>query len=148
MTDSHYAVFAPRRTRVIAIVTAAAFAVLMAVLTFTVPGVRAVDAVGFALLALLMAWFMWRQARVRAVPSPDGLVVVNLFITTRLEWAQIVSVRFGDRPWPQLDLSDGDTLAVMGIQRSDGRFARDEAVRLAGLVEEHSGTEPTRDRFS
>jgi hypothetical protein len=48
MTPSHYAVFAPRRTRVIAIVTAVAFAVLMAVLTFTVPGVRAVDAVGCA----------------------------------------------------------------------------------------------------
>jgi hypothetical protein len=34
----------------------------------------------------------------------------------------------------QLDLDDGDTLAVMGVQRSDGERARQEARRLATLV--------------
>jgi hypothetical protein len=92
-------------------------------------------------VGLLLVWFCWRQASVAAIPSQDGLVVRNLMVTTRLEWAQIVSVRFGGgRPWVQLDLDDGDTLAVMGIQRADGERAIAEARRLATLVAEHTAT--------
>jgi hypothetical protein len=41
----------------------------------------------------------------------------------------------------QLDLADGDTLAVMGIQRADGAFAESEARRLATLVALHTTTQ-------
>ena len=34
-----------------------------------------------------------------------------------------------------LDLDDGDTLAVMAIQRADAEFGRAEAGRLAALVQ-------------
>jgi hypothetical protein len=75
------------------------------------------------------------------VPDEDGLTVRNLMITTRLTWAEIVSVRFGaGRPWVQLDLADGDTLAVMGIQSADGARAEAEARRLATLVARHTTT--------
>ncbi len=132
-----YAVFAPRRARVVAVVVAVLFMLMMILLGLLVPGAGLFDLVAFIACGVLVAWLLYRLAGVYAKPSPSGLVVRNLFITTRLEWAQIVSVRFGDRPWPQLDLSDGDTLAVMGIQRADGDFGRQEAVRLADLVEEH-----------
>ncbi|MBO3102692.1 PH domain-containing protein [Cellulomonas sp. zg-ZUI168] len=102
------------------------------------------DKVGFALVGALIAGFLWRQASVTALVRDDGLTVRNLLFTRRLEWAEIVSVRFGSgRPWVQLDLSDGDTLAVMGIQRADGEFADAEARRLATLVAMHTTT--TRD---
>ena len=54
-------------------------------------------------------------------------------------------MRFGSgRPWVQLDLADGDTLAVMGIQRADGACADAEARRLATLVAQHTA-DPQRD---
>ncbi len=80
----------------------------------------------------------------RADPSPNGLVVRNVVRREELSWAQIVAVRFGDaEPWVTLDLSDGDTVAVMAIQRADGARAMAEARRLAGLVEQNSRTDAT-----
>lgn len=142
MDEALYAPFAPRRARRVALgfacaVTAAAVAIsVLAPADFSLG-----DRVGFLVIGGMIVWFLLRQAGVRAVPSVDGLVVRNLVLGRRLEWAQIVSVRFGDRPWVQLDLDDGDTLAVMGIQRSDGARAVAESRRLATLVERHSGTD-------
>ena len=70
------------------------------------------------------------------MPDGAGLTVRNLLLTRRVEWAEIVSVRFGQgRPWVSLDLADGTTLAVMAIQAADGARAAREARRLATLVE-------------
>ncbi|MBD7916879.1 PH domain-containing protein [Cellulomonas sp. Sa3CUA2] len=105
------------------------------------PGLATLDQAGFVLFSLLIAWFCWRQASVSAVPDDTGLRVRNLLITTHVPWAQIVSVRFGQgRPWVQLDLADGDTLAVMGVQRADGQRADQEARRLATLVARRTAT--------
>jgi hypothetical protein len=88
-----------------------------------------------------IAWFCWREASVRADVDEQGIVVRNLMLTRRLDWPEIVSVRFGSgRPWVQLDLADGDVLAVMGVQQADGDLARAEAGRLAALVAIHSRT--------
>jgi hypothetical protein len=100
------------------------------------------DQVGFVAFGALVAWFCWREASVSAKPDDEGLTVRNLVVTTRLQWAEVVAVRFGDgNAWVQLDIANGDTLAVMGIQRADKDFAQDEARRLATLVAEHSRTE-------
>lgn len=99
------------------------------------------DIAGVAVFTALLIWFCYRQATVRAVPSSDGLVVRNLFITTRLTWPQIIAVHLGDRPWAQLDLADGETLPVMGIQSADGAYARQQARRLATLVAAHEPRE-------
>lgn len=99
------------------------------------------DRLLFVLLAAALAWFLWRLGSVRAQPSEAGLHVRNLLLSHDLRWAQIVSVRFGGgNPWVLLDLDDGQTLPVMGIQRSDGERAVAEARRLATLVEYHSRT--------
>ncbi|WP_130013839.1 PH domain-containing protein [Serinicoccus sediminis] len=87
---------------------------------------------------LAMGAFLWRYALIRAVPSPSGLLVVNLVQRHQLDWAQVVNVGFsGGSPWVVLELDDTDELAVMAIQRADGARARREAARLAALVEHH-----------
>lgn len=142
-SDALHAEFRPRRARRIAYPLAVAVLVTM-VLTATVVPARlgVADRVGFVLVGLAIAWFLHRQASVLAKPSEDGLAVRNLFLGRTLEWAEIVDVRFGGgRPWVQLDLSDGETLAVMAVQRADGERAESEASRLATLVALHSQTE-------
>lgn len=138
--------FRPRAARLVCLLLAALSLAMMVGLAAGLPaltGVRlgAGDRIGFVGLGAVMAWFLLLEAGVRAVPGPDGLVVRNLVRTRRLAWAEIVSVRFGpDRPWVLLDLADGDTLAVMAVQRADGDRARADARRLATLVALHSGT--------
>jgi hypothetical protein len=91
--------------------------------------VVAVGVLGLGLLTLL--------SRPKAVADADGLTVVNLTVTRRLAWAEVLAVRLrsGDA-WVHLDLADGTTLAVMGIQPG---IARRQAVvdarRLRDLVE-------------
>ncbi|UYG16313.1 PH domain-containing protein [Brachybacterium huguangmaarense] len=95
------------------------------------------DSVGFAALGIAIWYFCYREATVRVTARPDRLVVRNLFTTRELEWAEVVAVSFpqGD-PWAHLDLSDGDTIATMALQRADGEQGIAGARRLAGLVHE------------
>ena len=138
-----YAPFRPRAARRVAIALGVVSLVGLLALAVFVPSAtasptRLVDRLGIAAIAAAIAWFCYRQATVSAVPDEAGITVRNLVITTRLEWAAVVDVRFGEgRPWVQLDLDDGATLAVMGVQRSDGDRARAEARRLATLVAIH-----------
>ena len=100
------------------------------------------DRLGIVLVAAAIACMLSRFARLEAVPGTSGLRVRNVLFTRRLAWAEIVAVQFGGgNPWAQLDLTDGDTLAVMAVQRADGERAVGEARRLATLVALHSRTE-------
>jgi Bacterial PH domain len=144
--DPLHAPFRPRRGPRVAWVVGALVLAGSVFLAVAVPGpVVLADRAGFVLFGLAVAWFLHRQATVAAVPSQRGLLVRNLVVRRQLEWAEIVDVRFGGgRPWVQLDLSDGETLAVMGVQRADGPWADGEARRLATLVELHTRTEHDR----
>jgi len=133
--------FRPRLARIVSLGLAGVVTLATVLLVVLMPGLSALDVSGFALLGGAIVWFCWRQASVAAVPDEDGLTVRNLLITTRLTWAQVVAVRFGDRPWVHLDLADGDTLAVMGIQRADGERALAEARRLSTIVAARTRTE-------
>ncbi|MCV2394609.1 PH domain-containing protein [Actinotalea sp. M2MS4P-6] len=146
--DDLHAPFRPRLARLVAWAVAVALLVFMIGIAVLLPAavptgtVALGDRIGIAAVGVLAAWFLSRQATVRAVPEADGLVVRNLLVTRKVAWAEIVSVRFGQgRPWVQLDLADGDTLAVMGIQSSDGPRGTVEASRLATLVALHSATD-------
>jgi ABC-type nickel/cobalt efflux system permease component RcnA len=144
--EDTYRPFRPRAARWVSTVVAVVLVVVMMALAFLVPTYAAVtvvwlDRLGFALVAAGGAWILLRHAGVRADPTPEGLTVRNLVTTTTVTWPEIVSVRFGHgHPWVQLDLADGRTLAVMGVQRSDGAHAVAEARRLATLVARHSRT--------
>jgi Bacterial PH domain len=96
------------------------------------------DRLLLVLCGVAVASFLLRFASIRAVPSPQGLMVRNLIITRRLEWAQIIRVQFGGgAPWVSVDLDDTDIVAVMAIQKADGAYGRAEASRLSALVQVH-----------
>jgi hypothetical protein len=135
--------FRPRRARLVAVSVAVVAVLLFGGLAVLLPQAGAGDRAGIAGFGLAIAGFMWRYASLAAVPTADGLTVRNLLTTRSLEWAEIVEVHLVvGAPWVTLDLSDGDALAVMAIQKADGEFGRAEASRLAGLVAAHAGFEP------
>jgi hypothetical protein len=101
------------------------------------PGADAANRISIIVLGLLGALVAWRFGAVRAIPDRSGLTVVNYAKRRRLDWPEIVTVRFGPNdPWVHLDLADGDVLAVMGIQRADGEHGMAEARRLVALIAE------------
>ncbi|GAB3589369.1 PH domain-containing protein [Calidifontibacter terrae] len=136
-----YAVFRPRVGRWFAIGSSAACVVGFAVLALSLPrggasGWTDLDAFFVFLFGLAFASFLLRYAFIKAVPTPSGLLVRNLFVTRELDWAQIVGVQFGGGiPWLTLDLADTEQLAVMAVQRADGGFATAESERMAALVQ-------------
>jgi Bacterial PH domain len=139
-----HAPFRPRRARRVALVVAVAqFAVLLTV-ALVLPSDGPVafhwyDRAGVVGVGAAVAWFLSRYVLLVAEPSDQGLRVRNLLFARELSWAQIVAVRMGNGdPWVTLDVSDGDCLAVMAVQRADGSFGRAEADRLATLVAVHA----------
>lgn len=140
-----YAPFRPRMTVVVTRIMAAALILGTAVLIIASPGVPGAgyDVLNtFSMVALLalVLLVMWRHAGVYAIVSPEGIRVRNLVYTTVLAWPEIEGVRFGSgQPWAALDLADGRDVAVMAIQSADGRYAHDEARRLAALVHANHG---------
>jgi hypothetical protein len=133
--------FRPRRGRVLPLVMAAVAVVVCTVVALGM-GAAGEWAVGDQLalvgLGLGIAAFLGRYASIRAVPDAAGLTVRNLMLTRRVTWDEVLEVRFPDgAPWVTLELDDTDELAVMAIQRADGQLARDEALRLARIVERH-----------
>jgi Bacterial PH domain len=135
--------FRPRRARAVAVSVAVVAVLLFGGLSVLLPQAGAVDRSGIAAFGLAIAWFMWRYASLAATPTAAGLTVRNLLTTRSLEWAEIVEVHLVvGAPWVTLDLSDGDSLPVMAIQKADGEIGRSEASRLARLVAGHAAPEP------
>jgi len=142
-----HAPFRSRRGRAVAWVAAIAQGVALvmagAILPWSGPNtVGWYDRAGFLVVAALLGWGLYRLAEVGADPYEDGLVVRNVLLTRRLEWAEVLGLRFDpDDSWVVLDVSDGDSLAVMAIQRADGEHAAAEATRLATLIALHAAPE-------
>lgn len=140
------AVFRPFRTRIICYLFAATVFVLVTLVAIALPGGRRgfgpLDRIGVFLVGVGVAGMLCVFARPRLVAEERGLTVINLFKSRSLEWPEVirVSLRRGD-PWVLLDLADGETLAVMGIQANDGERALTAVRRLRSLVATHSITE-------
>ena len=74
-------------------------------------------------------------ARSRLVARQEGLTVVNGYKTRRYEWNEVLAVTLRPgAPWATLDLSDGTTVAAMGIQGSDGPRAQRQVRQVRSLV--------------
>ena len=135
----------PHRTRAIIHAVAAVLAVSMTAIAALLPSDGGQpwplpDRIAFAGIGFAGAIVLMVLARPKAVAAAEGLKVVNMLRTHQLEWAQIVAVnlRSGD-PWVLLDLDDGTTLAVMGIQPADGlNAARTAVAELRALVDYYS----------
>jgi hypothetical protein len=80
-------------------------------------------------MALLLGGTWNALVRSRVTATSEGLTVVNGYRKRSYEWSQAigVSLRRG-APWGTLDLSDGTTISLIGVQGSDGERAR-RAVR-------------------
>jgi hypothetical protein len=136
-----FATFRPRRGRTVALAAAWAALVVFGALAVLMPAETlghwtVVDRLMFFALGVVIAVVAWRYASISAVPTREGLLVRNLVLTRSLTWPEIVGVQFGGgEPWVTLDLDDGDTLAVMAIQKADGEVSGREASRLAALVQ-------------
>ncbi|MGC0422148.1 PH domain-containing protein [Embleya sp. AB8] len=101
---------------------------------------------GVAFTGVIGLGAMLMLGRPKVVAAVGGVTVVNLLRTTHLEWAQIVRVylRQGD-PWVYIDMSNGDTLPVMGIQTSNGKADAISAAReLRGLAEKYGAAPDAR----
>ena len=136
-----FALFRSRRGRAVALAVAWSSLLVFGGLAVLMPAETLghwsiIDRLMFFALGVVIAVVAWRYASISAAPTREGLVVRNLVVTRSLTWPEIVGVQFGGgEPWVTLDLDDGDTLAVMAIQKADGEVAGREASRLAALVQ-------------
>lgn len=129
--------FRPVVTRVLLLSLGAALLVVLTTVAVLMPhdGARpwsTGDRVTVVCTGVLICGVLALLARPKVVADADGLTVVNLTVRRRLAWAEILGVhlRQGDA-WVHLDLADGTSLAVMGIQPG---IARGQALRDARLL--------------
>lgn len=121
---------------------ATAFLVLAIALPHDGPGAfTALDRVGMVAFGFCGFAVLLLLSRSRAVADASGVTVVNIVRSRRLSWPQIVRVnlRPGD-PWALLDLADGSTVAVLGIQPAGGRDQALRAARELHALAEEFGT--------
>ncbi|MBT2386113.1 PH domain-containing protein [Streptomyces sp. ISL-11] len=129
--------FRPTRTRIVLLTLGAALFAVLTVVSLTLGTLTAGDRATFIGTGLLFFAALATLGRPKVVATEDGVTVVNLATSRRLEWAEIVRVnlRAGDA-WVHLDLSDGTSLPAMGIQPG---VAKQQAVAdaraLRALVE-------------
>lgn len=128
----------PTRARIIPYVLSVVVVAGMAALAVAMPSPWGLgDRIGFVVIGLIVAGVLHILARSRVTAGERGLTVVNGLRTHELEWAEVLGVSMGrGAPWPVLDLADGSTVPVMGIQGSDGERAQRALAELAALIRE------------
>jgi len=133
--------WAPRRNRAVLLPLCVVLVAIFTVLAVALPANWQLnDRAAMVASGLAFAGVGLMLARPQVTADPDGLTVVNFVRRRRLAWAEIVRVnlRAGD-PWVILDLADGTTLAVVGIQPAGGSEQAIAAARaLRDLVDEHA----------
>ncbi len=140
--------FRPGRTR--AVLVSAGVAIFVAITTIALllenlsPGER----LSFVFTGALLTSVLLLLSRPKVVADRSGVTVVNIASKRRLDWAEIlrVNLRPGD-PWVFLDLSDGTSLPVLGIQPG---IAKERAIAdartLRALTEARSAGDPGQDQ--
>ncbi|MGW0394472.1 PH domain-containing protein [Streptomyces sp. NPDC003042] len=109
--------FRPTRTRVVLLSVGLAMFATITTVALLLENLSPGERISFIFTAVLLTSVLVLLSRPKVVADEAGVTVVNLTTTRRLEWAQIlrVNLRPGD-PWVFLDLSDGTSLPVLGIQ--------------------------------
>jgi hypothetical protein len=121
--------FRPGRTRAILHGLGAASFVTITAVALLLGGMSPGERISFVFTAALFWGVLGLLARPKVVADDTGVTVVNVARSRRLAWAEIVQVnlRPGD-PWVFLNLTDGTSLAAMGIQPG---IAKASAIRDA-----------------
>ncbi|MGX2998380.1 PH domain-containing protein [Streptomyces sp. JNUCC 64] len=131
--------FRPSLIRAVLLVSGVAILAVLTVIAIVLPHLSPGERTSFVFTGVLCLAGLALLGRPRIVADERGLTVVNIASSRRLEWAQVIQVnlRPGDA-WVFLDLSDGTSLAAMGIQPG---MARERAIAdaraLRALVQEH-----------
>lgn len=87
----------------------------------------------FGLAMAFLGWLLWRC---RATAEMEGLVVVNGLRRRVFAWEEILAVHLPPgAPWATLDLADGTTVSVLGLQGSDGDRAQRGVRELRALLD-------------
>ncbi|WP_262062345.1 PH domain-containing protein [Streptomyces sp. STR69] len=135
--------FRPGRTRAVLLTAGAAIFVVITTVALLLEQLGPGEKLSFVFTGALLFAVLALLARVKVVADETGVTVVNIASRRHLEWAEIlqVNLRPGD-PWVFLNLSDGTSLPVLGIQPG---IAKERAIAdartLRALAEAHS----TRD---
>ncbi|MDV9189667.1 PH domain-containing protein [Streptomyces sp. SR27] len=121
--------FRPGRTRAILLTMGTAMFVVITAVALMLERLGPGERVSFVFTAALLSGVLVLLSRPKVVADDEGVTVVNITRTRRLAWAEIlkVNLRPGD-PWVFLDLSDGTSLPVLGIQPG---IAKESAIRDA-----------------
>ncbi|MEV5752821.1 PH domain-containing protein [Actinoallomurus sp. NPDC052308] len=132
------ATWRPQRARIVPYVLAAVVVLSMIVLAVVMPAPWSLgDRIGLVAIGLAVAGVLHILARSRVTADDEGLTVVNGLLTHEYEWAELLGITMSEgAPWPTLDLADGSTAPVMGIQASDGERANRALAELAALIHE------------
>ncbi|MFI6372955.1 PH domain-containing protein [Streptomyces sp. NPDC050546] len=132
--------FRPGSTRAVLLSAAVAILVVITAVAMLLKQLSPAERLSFVVTALLLDAVLLLLARPKVVADESGVTVVNLTNKRRLEWAEIlqVTLRPGD-PWVFLNLSDGTSLPVLGIQPGIARQrAITDARALRALAEARS----------
>ncbi|MGV9454231.1 PH domain-containing protein [Streptomyces sp. NPDC003635] len=136
--------FRPGRTRAVLLTAGTAIFVVITAVALLLEKLGPGERLSFILTGALMFGVLAMLARVKVVADDSGVTVVNIASRRRLEWAEIlqVNLRPGD-PWVFLNLSDGTSLPVLGIQPGIARQrAIEDARTLRALTEARSIRNP------
>ncbi|MEU8950339.1 PH domain-containing protein [Streptomyces sp. NPDC048489] len=136
--------FRPSRTRAVLLTAGVTIFVVITTVAMLLEQLSPGERASFVLTAALLLGVLVLLSRPKVVADESGVTVVNIAGTRRLDWAEIlqVNLRPGD-PWVFLDLSDGTSLAALGIQPGIARQrAIDDARALRALAEARSIGDP------
>ncbi|MDT0471702.1 PH domain-containing protein [Streptomyces sp. DSM 41014] len=141
--------FRPGRTRAVLLTAGVLILAVITAVALALEQLGPGERLSFILTGALLFGVLAMLARVKVVADDIGVTVQNIATRRRLDWAEIlqVNLRPGD-PWVFLDLSDGTSLPVLGIQPG---IARERAIadaralralaesRSTGDSQEHQG---------
>ncbi|MEU0087563.1 PH domain-containing protein [Streptomyces sp. NPDC006274] len=135
--------FRPTRTRIVLLTVGAVMFTTVTAVTLMLDRLSPPEKASFVFTALLFLGVLALLSRPKVVADDEGVTVVNLTRTRRLAWAEIlrVNLRSGD-PWVFLDLSDGTSLPVLGIQPGIAKARAIEDARALRALAETLGTRP------
>jgi hypothetical protein len=129
--------FRPSLTRAVLLTAGVAIFVVIATVAMLLEQLSPGEKLSFVFIGALLFGVLLMLARPKVVADETGVTVVNITSRRHLEWAEIlqVNLRPGD-PWVFLNLSDGTSLAAMGIQPAMAKErALADARALRGLTE-------------
>lgn len=137
--------FRPTRTRAVLLSVGLAMFATITAIALLLETLSTGERISFVFTAVLLTSVLVLLSRPKVVADEAGVTVVNLTTTRRLEWAQIlrVNLRPGD-PWVFLDLSDGTSLPVLGIQPGVAKQQAIGDARALRALAESRGTGTNR----